>query len=139
MLTALETSSEDLAAKPAGGYSEDEMQAMQRAVIALFARWKVTDVDAAVILGGLATKTFRRWKDGDYGRVNRDLADRMSNLLGIHKALRIIFSDPSRGYEWVRAKNSAFGGQSALAILKQGGMEDIIRVRRYLDSVRGGW
>lgn len=121
------------------GYTQDELHAMQRAVIALFAKWNVSDVDAAVILGGLAAKTFRRWKDGDYGRVKRDLADRMSNLLGIHKALRIIFSEPARGYEWVQSDNKAFAGKSALAILKQGGMEDIIRIRRYLDSLRGGW
>ncbi|MEM8541731.1 MAG: MbcA/ParS/Xre antitoxin family protein [Pseudomonadota bacterium] len=121
------------------GYSERELHAMQRAVINLFAKWKVSDIDAAVILGGIAAKTFRRWKDGDYGRVNRDLADRMSNLLGIHKALRIIFSDASRGYEWIRAENKAFAQNSALDILKRGGMQDILRIRHYLDSTRGGW
>lgn len=139
MLTVLETKSDVSTPSPGATYSQEELHAMQRAVIALFARWNVSDVDAATILGGLAAKTFRRWKDGDYGRVNRDLADRMSNLLGIHKALRIIFSEPARGYEWVQADNKAFGGNSALTILKQGGMEDIIRIRRYLDSVRGGW
>lgn len=139
MLNAIQTSPEVPIPNLGEGYSQDELHAMQRAVIALFAKWNVSDVDAAVILGGLAAKTFRRWKDGDYGRVNRDLADRMSNLLGIHKALRIIFSEPARGYEWVRADNKAFAGKSALAILKQGGMEDIIRIRRYLDSLRGGW
>jgi hypothetical protein len=139
MLNAIQTSTEVPIPNLGEGYSQDELHAMQRAVIALFAKWNVSDVDAAVILGGLAAKTFRRWKDGDYGRVNRDLADRMSNLLGIHKALRIIFSEPAGGYEWVQAENKAFSGKSALAILKQGGMEDIIRIRRYLDSLRGGW
>jgi Antitoxin Xre/MbcA/ParS C-terminal toxin-binding domain/Antitoxin Xre-like helix-turn-helix domain len=120
-------------------YSTDELRAMQRTVIALFARWGVSDVDASTILGGISAKTFRRWKDGDFGRVNRDLADRMSNLLGIHKALRIIFVDPATGYKWMRANNAAFQGRSALDVMKQGGMEDIVRIRRYLDSVRGGW
>lgn len=139
MLNAIQTSVELPIPDLGEGYSQDELHAMQRAVIALFAKWNVSDVDAAVILGGLAPKTFRRWKVGDYGRVNRDLADRMSNLLGIHKALRIIFSEPVRGYEWVQADNKAFAGKSALTVLKQGGMEDIIRIRRYLDSLRGGW
>lgn len=139
MLTAIQTSTDAPIPNLGEGYTQDELHAMQRAVISLFAKWGVSDVDAAVILGGLAAKTFRRWKDGDYGRVNRDLADRMSNLLGIHKALRIVFTDANRGYEWVQADNKAFAGKSALAILKQGGMEDIIRIRRYLDSLRGGW
>jgi hypothetical protein len=99
----------------------------------------VKDADAAVILGGLSTKTVQRWRDGDYGRVSRDMADRMSNLLGIHKALRVVFSDPKRGYDWMNAENSAFADVSALDVLRRGGMEDLIRIRRYLDSVRGGW
>lgn len=139
MLNTLKTKSDAKAPAARATYRQEELHAMQRAVIALFARWKVSDVDAAVILGGIAAKTFRRWKDGDYGRVNRDLADRMSNLLGIHKALRIVFPEPGCGYEWVQADNKAFSGKSALAILKRGGMEDIVRIRRYLDSVRGGW
>lgn len=120
-------------------FSSEELHAMQRTVIALFERWAVSDVDAATILGGISAKTFRRWRDGDFGRVNRDLADRMSNLLGIHKALRIIFVDPATGYEWMRLRNATFGDRSALDVMRQGGMEDIVRIRRYLDSVRGGW
>lgn len=40
-----------------GNYSKDEQEAMQRTVINLFAKWHVKDVDAAVILGGVSTKT----------------------------------------------------------------------------------
>ena len=128
--------------KPApigGDYGPAEIEAMQRAIINLFSKWAVKDADAAIILGGISKKTLRRWRDGDYGRVNRDMADRMSNLLGIHKALRVIFSDPQRGYSWINNPNKAFGDQSALDVLRLGGMEDVVRIRRYLDSVRGGW
>lgn len=121
------------------GYSAPEVQAMQRAVVGLFTNWRLSDGDAAVLLGGLSTKTYRRWKEGDHGRVTRDLADRLSHLLGVHKALRLVFSDPAAGYRWMSAANTAFGGMSALDLLRQGGMEDLIRLRRYLDSVRGGW
>lgn len=139
MLKALDIKPDMEHAPEAGEYGVDEVHAMQRAMISLFSRWGVSDTDAAVLLGGIAAKTFRRWKEGDYGRVNRDLADRMSNLLGIHKALRLIFTDKARGYDWVKAQNSIFAENTPLAIMKQGGMEDIIRIRRYLDSVRGGW
>lgn len=71
------------------GYTPAMVQAMQRAMIDLFAHWGVGADDAAILLGGISSKTFRRWKDGYYGRVNRDQADRMSLLLGIHKALRM--------------------------------------------------
>lgn len=139
MLTALQTTSIDPIQSETGNYRPDELQAMQRAVINLFDKWGVSDVDAAVLLGGIAAKTFRRWKDGDYGRVNRDLADRMSNLMGIHKALRIIFTDPAQAYRWIKSENKSLGGRTPFEVMMQGGMEDIVRIRRYLDSVRGGW
>ena len=126
--------------QPADRLGPEEAAAMQRAILALMGRWGVRDEDAARLLGGLSVKTYRRWRAGEYGRVGRDLADRMSHLLGIHKALRILFQDPARGYAWISAPNAAFGGRSALEVMVQGGgMEDIRRVRRYLDSARGGW
>lgn len=138
MLPIVEQS--DVEAQPVGAaYSPAEIEAMQRAVGAIFARWGVSDVDAAVILGGISAKTFRRWRDGEYGRVNRDLADRMSYLLGIHKALRIIFAEPAQGYRWMNQANARLGGLTPRQLLLRGGMEDLRRLSRYLDSVRGGW
>lgn len=120
-------------------HDDDEIRAMQRAIPTLFARWGLTDAEAAVLLGGVSTKTVQRWREGSFGRVGRDLADRMSTLLGIHKALRLVFADPARGYAWVRKPNAAFDEASALEVMMRGGLEDLLRVRRYLDSVRGGW
>lgn len=119
------------------GYTPAMVQAMQRAMIDLFVNWRVGADDAAILLGGISSKTFRRWKDGDYGRVSRDQADRMSLLLGIHKALRILYTDAARGYRWVGAANAVFEGKSALDIMLRGGIEDIRRIRSYLDAVRG--
>ena len=76
------------------GYSADELAAMQRAVLNLFERWGLTDQQAAVLLGGVSTKSLSRWRKGQLGRPGIDLGDRLSHLLGIHKALRITFSDP---------------------------------------------
>jgi hypothetical protein len=125
----------------AGGasYTRAQARAMQRAVLRLFEHWSVSDADAAIILGGIAPRTVSRWRAGELGRVTRDLADRMSLLLGIHKSLRILFEEPGRGYRWIKAPNDAFGGRSALDILRQGGMADIARLRSYLVSVRAGW
>ncbi len=40
-------------------YGEEELHAMQRAIIRIFSRWGVSDVDAATILGGISVKTIR--------------------------------------------------------------------------------
>ena len=37
-------------------FSDDEIHAMQRAVINLFDRWAVSDEQAAILLGGIATR-----------------------------------------------------------------------------------
>lgn len=134
MLTLVENIAQQMPSD--GGYSAQQVQAMQRAIIRLFAHWNVTDKDAAILMGGISPKTFARWKNREYGKVSRDQADRMSLLMGIHKALRIIYSDAVRGYRWIGAPSDLFDGRSALDIMLRGGIEDIRRIRTYLDSVR---
>jgi Antitoxin Xre-like helix-turn-helix domain/Antitoxin Xre/MbcA/ParS C-terminal toxin-binding domain len=125
----------DFAATPV---SEAEAAAMFRAALNLFARWEITDEQGATLLD-MPVRTYRRWKAGPSGRIGRDARARLSNLMGIHKALRIVFREPHRGYRWIKARNAAFGGRSALEIMLGGELTDVMRVRRYLDAERGEW
>ena len=118
--------------------SDAEGAAMFRAVLNLVRLWGVPDEQAASLLD-LPPRTYARWKAAGAGRLGRDGKARLSNLMGIHKALRIIFLDPQRGYDWIKAPNSAFGGRSALAVMLGGELTDLMRVRRYLDAERGAW
>jgi hypothetical protein len=116
-----------------------EAEAAARAVINLFGRWRLTDEEACRIPGGLSARTYARWKKGDIGRIDRDLATRLSLLLGIHKGLRYLFTDPERAYAWVKQPNAALGGQRALDVLLGGSIFALGRIRAYLDAERGGW
>ncbi|KRB52626.1 MbcA/ParS/Xre antitoxin family protein [Phenylobacterium sp. Root700] len=118
--------------------SDEEAAAMFRAVVNLFARWDLTDEQAATLLD-MPARSYRRWKGGEQGRIDRDAKARLSNLMGVHKALRIVFREPQRGYAWIKAPNDAFGGRSALEIMLGGELTDLMRVRRYLDAERSGW
>lgn len=118
--------------------TDAEAAAMFRAAVRLFAQWDLTDEQAATLLD-MPVRSYRRWKAGEQGRIDRDGKARLSNLMGIHKALRIIFTEAARGYRWVKAANDAFGGRSALDIMLGGELTDLMRVRRYLDATRGGW
>jgi hypothetical protein len=109
---------------------------MFRAVLNLVSKWGLTDDQAATLLD-LPVRTFRRWKAEGPGRIGRDGKARLSNLIGIHKALRIVFREPQRGYRWIKAPNGTFAGASALSVMLGGELTDLMRVRRYLDSVRG--
>jgi hypothetical protein len=118
--------------------TQEEGEAMFRAVLNLFGKWSVTDDQAAALLD-MPVRTYRRWKAEGPGRLSRDGRARLSNLMGIHKALRMIFNEAQRGYAWVRAANQGFAGASALDVMLGGELTDIMRVRRYLDAERGGW
>lgn len=117
--------------------TDEEAAAAFRAALNLFRLWGVTDDQAATLLD-LPRRAFARWMAGELGRISRDGKARLSNLMGIHKALKIIFRDPARGYAWIKAPNEAFGGRSALDVMLAGELTDLMRVRRYLDAERGG-
>ncbi len=135
MLTLVDTGAPDFRPEPV---TDAEGAAMFRAVVNLFARWGLTDEQSATLLD-MPLRSFRRWKADAPGRLGRDAKARLSNLMGIHKALRIIFREPARGYGWIKAPNEAFGGRSALAVMLGGELTDLMRVRRYLDAERGAW
>lgn len=118
--------------------TDEEGAAMFRAALNLFQRWSVTDEEAAILLD-MSLRSYRRWKGGVQGRISRDGKARLSNLMGIHKALRTIFTEAQRGYDWIKAENAAFQGRSALQVMLGGELTDLMRVRRYLDAERGAW
>ena len=121
-----------------GPITDEEAAAMFRAVVNLFRHWGITDEQASILLD-LPVRTYRRRKSGELGRIDRDGKARLSNLLGIHKALRIIFREPQRSYGWIKAPNDGFAGRTALDVMLGGEFTDLMRVRRYLDAERGGW
>ncbi|WP_449257278.1 MbcA/ParS/Xre antitoxin family protein [Bosea sp. (in: a-proteobacteria)] len=134
-LLRIETSQRDFVPDPIG---DDEAAAMFRAAVNLFRLWRLTDDEAAVLID-LPARTYARWKAGGIGRISRDGKARLSNLMGIHKALRLIFTEPQRGYDWIRRPNADFGGRSALDVMLGGELTDLMRVRRLLDAERGAW
>lgn len=117
--------------------SDTEGAAMARATVNLFDRWGLTDAQARTLLGEVSPATYTRWKRGALPRLSVDLKTRLSTLMGIHKALRVLFSDNARAYRWVKAPNKTFGGKTALEVMLGGAITDLMRVRHYLDAERG--
>jgi hypothetical protein len=122
-----------------GRVTEAEAQAMLRAVLNLFDKWGLQTDEKLVLLGGPSERTFQRWRAGQIGPLPNDTIFRLGDLLGIHKALRYMFTDVKRAYAWIKRANDAFAGKSALDVMLQGAPNDIARVRAYLDAERGGW
>lgn len=113
-------------------FTAAEIGAMARAVAKLLDRWGVTDAQAAVLLA-IPADDARALRTG--GRVSpTDGGMRLSHLLGIHAALRTIFVEPERGYDWIKAPNATFDGRSALDVMLGGGVADLARVRACLEA-----
>jgi hypothetical protein len=119
--------------------TDQEAGALARTTVKLFKAWEISDAEACTLLGGLSPRTWARWKEGNIGRIDRDLRMRMAHLMGIHKGLRYLFKEPARGYAWIRNPNSAFGGESALGMMLRGEMADLSAMRQWIDAERGAW
>ena len=112
---------------------------LARMVVSLLDHWNLAPNDQAVLLG-LSTQsrsTIARYRRGEPLADSADLLARAGHLLGIHKALRILFPhDRDLAYRWVSTPNRRFG-TSPLDVMKRHGYEGILAVRRYLDFERG--
>jgi transcriptional regulator with XRE-family HTH domain len=119
--------------------TRESRAALARMVAKLLDHWQLGAADQAVLLGlsGQSRSTLARYRRGEPLADSADLLARAGHLLGIHKALRILFPhDLDLAYRWVSAPNRRFGERAPLEVMKQG-FEGLLAVRRYLDFERG--
>ena len=105
----------------------------------LAAAWQLRDEDARELLGGLSASSFYDWKKNPDRLLEVDRITRISYLLGIYKALHILYGDKLAD-EWVHLANSnpVFNGRAPLAFMLGGGLLAMQTVRKLLDARRGG-
>lgn len=105
----------------------------------IMAKWRVRDEDARALLGGVSNGPFYEMKR-DPGRVlEPDRLTRISYLVGIFKALNILYSEELAD-AWMQRPNAnlLFAGRTPLAYLVRGGLPAMQAVRRLLDARRAG-
>lgn len=102
-------------------------------------KWGVRDEDARLLLGGVSNGPFYEMKKKPERTLDTDRLQRVSYLIGIFKALNILYSE-TLADKWVQLPNNnrIFGGQSPLAYMTKGGLPAMQTVRRLLDARRGG-
>ena len=102
-------------------------------------RWQLRVAEQRTLLGDPPESTFYKWKRQQDGALTRDTLERISYLLGIYKALQILFPDPAQADAWLHKPNQSplFGGHSALERMLSGNVGDLYTVREYLDAQRG--
>ncbi len=108
-------------------------------------KWRLHAADAMALLGVDSRSTYyellkRARESKEVKGLSRDQLERLSYLLGIYAAMRVIFphSEESRN-EWVSRANSAplFGGRSPLEIMRSG-MIGLYRTFAHVVAARAG-
>ncbi|MGK2857738.1 MAG: antitoxin Xre/MbcA/ParS toxin-binding domain-containing protein [Thermoanaerobaculia bacterium] len=123
--------------------SKGERERLSRSAVRGFfnivARWKVRDEDARVLLGGMSNGPYYELKKNPDRVLDTDRLLRISYLIGIFKALNILYSKRLAD-AWVGLPNSnrIFGGRTPLAYMLTGGLPAMQTIRRLLDARRGG-
>jgi hypothetical protein len=100
--------------------------------------WKVRDEVARYLLGGVSNGVYYQLKRGEKKTLDQDKLTRISLLVGIFKALNILYSRKLAD-AWIGLPNSnpMFEGQPPLAYVMKGGIPALLRVRQLLDARRG--
>ena len=104
------------------------------------AAWQLSGDEQRGILGWPAASTFYKYRAGDVGVLSFDTLTRLSLVLGIYKALHVLYPDDEFADGWVRMRNTnrLFGDRSPLEVMVQGDVGTLYAVRRLLDGRRGG-
>ena len=104
-------------------------------------KWACTQAQQMAILGLSSRSTLNKYRSHpESAKVSKDLLERMSYILNIHKCLRIMFTAEESVYQWVQKPNSHpfFAGRSAMDIMVQGKVVDLYQVASRLNAWRGG-
>lgn len=115
-----------------------------RAFFQLMKAWSIKDQDARELLGGISAASFYALKKEAeklalHRALDQDRLTRISYLVGIFKALNILYSRKLAD-AWVSLpnKNAMFSGGTPLEYMVRQGIPGMSQVRRLLDAYRGG-
>ena len=101
--------------------------------------WALSTTEERALLGWPPSSTFHKYKSGDVAALSFDTLTRLSLVLGIYKALQLLYPEPAFADRWIRMPNAnaMFGGRSPIEFLTDAGLDCLLQVRRLLDGRRG--
>ena len=111
-----------------------------KATTRLLGSWGVDNEAAARLVGARSPRTWQRMKGKAWrGELSQDELTRMSALVGLYQGLHVYFGTELAD-DWIKLENDGplFNGSTPLEFMLDGGIPAIIRVRDYVDAIRGG-
>ncbi len=123
------------------GFSKEQCAVGLRAAVNILEKWQASGDQACNILR-VSRSTLGRAKQADTTwslSLDTDQMQRVSLVLNIHSALRLIFDNPQNVYGFARMANDNefFAGRSPLEIMAQGDMISLYETFRRIDTLRG--
>lgn len=110
-----------------------------RTFFAVARAWRLSVAEERGLLGWPPPSTLHKYKSGDAGVLSYDALTRVSLVLGVYKALHVLYAEPEFADGWMRMPNRhpLFGGRPPLAFVVDAGIDGLFQLRRLLDSRRG--
>jgi hypothetical protein len=110
-----------------------------KGLLRIASHWKLSNDDTRALLGGISSGSFYALKNHSAKTLDEDQLTRISLLIGIYKALNILYSEKlADAWFTLPNTNPMFAGDSPLTYAKNGGIPAFLRVRQLLDTRRGG-
>ena len=109
-----------------------------KAVCRIADAWGLNAFQTSQLLG-VNKRTWYRLRDNPAKPLSQDTLTRISALVGIYKGLRLLFSEPLVSTWPSRAnENPLFSKNTPVDSMIKGGIPTMLRVRGYIDALRGG-
>ena len=113
-----------------------------KTVLNILEKWGCSADQMAAILCTSRSAVYKYLKDPKKASLNADQVERISYLLNIHAALRILFENPDNIYGFMSMPNAnpGFNGRSPLDVISTGSFGALYETFRRIDALRGaGW
>ena len=121
--------------------NKDKQRGQAQLLMALFDHWALSQVEIANLLGVSTSSrdTLSKYRKGERGiSAAQDSQQRAGYLLGIHKALRLLYPrNKELLYGWVNKRNKFFDNLTPLEIMTEEGLIGIARVYQCVNFMRG--
>ncbi|WP_027590314.1 antitoxin Xre-like helix-turn-helix domain-containing protein [Pseudomonas sp. RL] len=126
---------------PARDLSKEQGVTGLRAALNILDKWQASSEQACRILRiSRSTYTRARQRDPAWSvGLDTDQLQRISMVLNIHAALRLLFDNPDNvyGFPAMANHNAFFNGRAPLEIMAQGDMISLYETYRRIDALRG--
>jgi len=105
----------------------------------LVERFHFSRDEALILMGEMPSSSYYKGINKLDGKLTKDEKERISLLLGIYKALRILFVDSEQALSWINRNNKLppFNGITPRTYMMDGSLLRLADVRRFLDFWRG--